>query len=907
MKYLISLSLKYLRRQKLRSTLTFFSIVLSVFILNTCSVYFSSIITSSRNTIIQTEGSWELECSNIIEQSKDIKKIQYHTSVSNFFYRSQESLQMFTITSNPVPDDPIEYFNISFDDKTSVRCQNLYQYSQTGDPQLINHENISDIQLSENEPEPGSAYMPEFLKKYGYKAGDNISITFTPVKADIDKNSDVAGQIISDYRKDNTSGKPLTNQSLWLSLLRKHDINDIQLTEKSEGIPFSCAYHIAGFIKSDTAYLNTSFCFQTTVGSDNIVSGIARLNPDISDKYVPYSMSYARIKDSINFNTGAEKLISDLGYPENSIFELFPDECVHSDLLAAELKPAYALAQYAIDIVFFLFFLAIAWVISRFVIDNAFEISVCERSAQFGLLRTLGASKSQIKALVFTEAIVYCLTAVPLGVACAVLSCRSVFSSLRKSGITTCEFNINPVFTLIGILLSVTAIFFSAYSSAIWASRKLSPSEALSFGKPDRKTGKRKIKENKGKSRINKKSGVFIFSYTLKNILRTKRRFLISFIALASSVLLFTSLALTGLNLYLSDNLISELSLTGDFQIYSNSLSLADDAEEQFENNELFSDFSSVISYCTSISDNDSQVVKSFFPNDISNGHNIYIRTIDKRNYDKYILPLTSVTYKEFTDTKSALFYSGHSVSQDYKKCILKPSADFGYNTDPSIYIGENNSVSVSGLVTNDNNQNLCIEYLLISRDNFDPQMVTNAQSISDISITVNASSFVNYDKASDYLNQFLKKEIYYYYTDTFYLHTGLEYFIRAVVKIALVFILSLWLTGIISMANSINTSVLNRQKELIMMRSIGMSKRQLYSTVIFESILYSSLSTVIGTAAGIAVLLLEIKCYNTQIKSVFITSAVVFIIISIVFNILVSVLSVFPAVHSISQKLKTE
>ena len=76
---------------------------------------------------------------------------------------------------------------------------------------------------------------------------------------------------------------------------------------------------------------------------------------------------------------------------------------------------------------------------------------------------------------------------------------------------------------------------------------------------------------------------------------------------------------------------------------------------------------------------------------------------------------------------------------------------------------------------------------------------------------------------------------------------TGSSEFIKAIVKMVLTLVGAIWAVGILSMVNSINTGVLNRSKELLMLRSVGMTKKQLKRTIMLESMMFSALSSILG------------------------------------------------------------
>ena len=63
MKFLISLSLKYLGRQKLRTALTFISIVLAVFIMCFSLDALSTVLVTMKDFEINESGTWEVDLS----------------------------------------------------------------------------------------------------------------------------------------------------------------------------------------------------------------------------------------------------------------------------------------------------------------------------------------------------------------------------------------------------------------------------------------------------------------------------------------------------------------------------------------------------------------------------------------------------------------------------------------------------------------------------------------------------------------------------------------------------------------------------------------------------------------------------------------------------------------------------
>lgn len=66
-------------------------------------------------------------------------------------------------------------------------------------------------------------------------------------------------------------------------------------------------------------------------------------------------------------------------------------------------------------------------------IYNAFSISVAERTRQFGILKSVGATKKQIRGSVLYEALVLCAVGIPLGLLVGCLGIGVTLYCLRGS------------------------------------------------------------------------------------------------------------------------------------------------------------------------------------------------------------------------------------------------------------------------------------------------------------------------------------------------------------------------------------------------------------------------------------------------------------------------------------------
>lgn len=115
-------------------------------------------------------------------------------------------------------------------------------------------------------------------------------------------------------------------------------------------------------------------------------------------------------------------------------------------------------------------------------IYNSFSISVSERTRQFGILKSVGATGKQLRRTVYYEALYLCIVAVPLGIAAGCIGIwltfyflSGAFTSLGDifgvgSGITL-SLAISPAALAIAALIGVVTTFISAFIPAVRAVR----------------------------------------------------------------------------------------------------------------------------------------------------------------------------------------------------------------------------------------------------------------------------------------------------------------------------------------------------------------------------------------------------------------------------------------------------
>ncbi len=180
-------------------------------------------------------------------------------------------------------------------------------------------------------------------------------------------------------------------------------------------------------------------------------------------------------------------------------------------------------------------------------IYNSFSISVSERTKQFGLLRSVGATKKQMVRTVLTEALMLCVVAVPIGLLSGCLGIGITFRALsdqfsmivgdvlQTGGQVKMKLVLNGYALLAASAISVITALVSAYIP-VKRAVKMPAIEAIRMSN-DIKIKSKKLKTNK----LTYKLFGFEVMLANKNFKRNKKKYRTTVISLAMSVILFIS------------------------------------------------------------------------------------------------------------------------------------------------------------------------------------------------------------------------------------------------------------------------------------------------------------------------------------------------------------------------------
>ena len=512
----------------------------------------------------------------------------------------------------------------------------------------------------------------------------------------------------------------------------------------------------------------------------------------------------------------------------------------------------------------------IIMVTSIYCIKNSFDISITEKTKQYAMFRSIGATKKQIKKNVLYEAFILGCIGVPLGIISGIFAsyiliklCNYFVSDmLFGHGFV---YNTSFLAIILSVILSVITIYLSALRGARRAS-KLSPISAIRRNE-DIKINSKKIKSPK---LINTLFGIGgVISY--KNIKRNRKKYRTTVISIIVCVSVFITLT------YFMNLGFKELDKEIGEQNYNISINLKkpEIVEKEFRNF-LNLDYMEIISIQRSThlvlsSDYyDSKLKKMFKENslDLKSNTNVMILAIGKNEYNRYLstLGLNIESMKDkgilinntFYDVKADKTYK--QIEYDVLKSRKGDSVTgkvFNFKT------GDDESKTINiGYVTYQRPLGLENEYngayIIVSDEYFDNYFKNNAY----LSYTIYIHSS-NPDKLQENIENIFSSYdgINIYNLDKEMKSVKGLYTLVAIFLYGFITVIAL--IGVTNIFNTITTNITLRSGEFAILKSIGMTRKEFNRLVNLESVFYSIKSLLIGIPLGILLSYLIYTAFN--------------------------------------------
>ena len=488
---------------------------------------------------------------------------------------------------------------------------------------------------------------------------------------------------------------------------------------------------------------------------------------------------------------------------------------------------------------------------SVFCIKNSFDISITEKTKQYGMLRSVGATKKQIRQNVFYEASILGLIGIPLGLLFGLLAAyilviiSNFFLNKMMSGGLKLTFSYSPFVLLFTIGLGIITIYFSAFKSAKRAS-KISPIDSIK-NSADLKIKARKLKTPKLISKIFGVGGEISY----KNQQRNKKKYRTTVISIAISVCTFIALASF---MSLAFRSIKEELGSSDYNIY---LSVKNNNDTTYQK----------IMETTKLDNIKDVVVRKQSNYGISNKHYskeylewhnlelsddidayLTIFSLNDEAYKKYLQTL-NLDYETLKD-KGVLIdkYPMIKYENETKKEKSRILREFDFQVGDTIKgnISDNPTSIVVGALSDKypfGLENYNQPILVVSEDLY-KTLPTKSTYIVALYYSTAAS------KLQDEIEEIVNNEDYELYNteervemmQNFYILVGI--FLYG-------FIIVISLIGITNIFNTITTSMQLRRSEFATLKSIGMTTKEFSKMIRLESIFMTVKSLIVGIILG--------------------------------------------------------
>ena len=851
MSLLNKLTIKNLKLNKKRTIVTIIGIMLSVALITAVASIYSSGIKSLIKYETYEKGNYHTAFYNVPVSDMDI-------------FKNNRNIETINITKN------VGYAKI--DSKNEYKPY-VFIKAFTKDSLKKLSVKLVDGRLPENENE---VVIPTHLKTNGrlfLNIGDSITLDI---------------------------GKRIDNSNYELNQNNPYQKNDEKIGESIVETT-SKTYKIVGIIGRPAtnieSYTAPGYTFITYL-EENKINGIVDIYARFSKDGV--RNSYKTIANILGVDAKLFKKVNDNEkQPSNKELKeylnqmnksKYSDININSYLIALETNPIsnsyIGGLGIAVGIV-----IGIIVFTSIFCIKNSFDISITEKIKQYGMLRSIGATKRQIKRNVFYEATILGLIGIPLGLLLGFITSyilviiSNYYLNDSFAGGLRLVFSFSWLAIIVAIFLGIVTIYFSAFKSAKRAS-KVSPIDSIR-NSANIKINPKKIKSPKLIKNIFGIGGEISF----KNLKRNKKKYRTTVISIVVSVFVF--IALSGFMKLVFQQVEHELEIS-DFNISLSTTVTNNESYNKFiETTRLDNIEDYTIFRNSEISFTGNHYNKEYakFLNlaiDKNNPTYVSIISIGEKQFKKYVDSL-GLNYNEFRN--KAILVDKEYISNYNKnnKLTTKYMRVFNFNkgdiidatiTDKNkaikIEIGATSDVKPFGL------KGVDIDCLIISDEMFDANFKSKPLAIYYKSNDAN--------KLQDDLDDFLKGE--YYNINNVDENVKIMGNLFTLVGIFLYgFIIVISLIGITNIFNTITTNMELRKQEFAMLKSVGMTTKEFNRMIRLESLFMGIKSLFFGVPIGIALSYIIYHFlskesgipYKLPIEAILIAIAVVFILISLI------------------------
>lgn len=527
---------------------------------------------------------------------------------------------------------------------------------------------------------------------------------------------------------------------------------------------------------------------------------------------------------------------------------------------------------------------------SVFCIKNSFDISITEKTKQYGMLKSVGATKRQIRKNVFFEATILGIIGIPLGlllglVASIILIIISNYflEDMFARGLKLI-LSFSWIAFVVAIVLGIFTIYLSAFKSARNAS-KITPIESI------KNSSDIKIKSKKMKiPKIIKKFFGIGGEISYKNLKRNKKKYRATVISITVSTFVF--IALSYFMSMAFDEIKNEINLKDynltllvvgskyDGQMYQK---ISDTTKLDNIKNYTLSKF-------TNCYIKNPKFTKEYteFSNDVlANEGYIDVKSVNDEQFKEYVKNL-GLSYENMKD--KVVFIDNVKIGnydEEKDKMIYKKIKAFDYNIGEKIKfanayneefemeLGDSTDILPFGIEEESN------YFAIVSDEMFEKNLRSEYRNIM---VYYDSS---NPDKLQDDIDELLSG--YNYNIKNIEENARMMQKLYTLIGIFLYgFIIVIIAIGVTNIFNTITTNMELRKQEFAMLKSIGMTTKEFDKMIRLETIFMGikSLFFSIPIGIGLSYLIYNALDEDHIIKFVIPINAIIIAVIAVFFLI---------------------
>ncbi|MCC3865916.1 ABC transporter permease [Terrisporobacter petrolearius] len=549
-------------------------------------------------------------------------------------------------------------------------------------------------------------------------------------------------------------------------------------------------------------------------------------------------------------------------------------------------------------------------------IYNIMYISVSKDIHFYGLIKTIGASPKQIKKIVNGQAFKLAIIGIPIGLALGAMVSFGVvpmilgsFYSDAYANAMPGDISFNPLIFISSTIFSILTVSISCRKPAKIAS-SISPTEALKYS-----IGNKQKKNNNNGYRKSTNGGK-IYKMAYHNVFRDKKRATLVFSSLFMGIMTYLSIYTFTSSLSVENYIDTYIS--SDFRVQN----------IQAIDEKMNDDFIKEVENIKGV-----ESVNKFKFSNLQSDTNEIPRLLSKFVYDKddiqeitdfqgkmkietplyhrsFIIGVDDLAIEKFSERSNVKidldnFKSGKIALID----TLSYSKEEKNNLDNTITLKGKYSKSLTfKTVKFENDSNLLPDIGL-------PVIYISSTQIENLDKkAVNSMLYINVDKKYEEeiysrLNEMIDSE-YLFVESRAQLVKEFSNNVTIMNIISTSMSAILILIGVLNFINVMVTSINTRRKELAIMESIGMTKKQIKNMLVFEGGYYAGITTFLVSTFGMAIIF-EIAKTTKKIASyakfVFPTLPVICLLVFIFVICLISPLVVYKysSLKSITERLR--